>query len=62
MRDGYAYAVLIRNPQGSKQFRKPSGRLQENVKMNHKQIVYENLDWSPLSQDRCEDFLDLLSY
>jgi hypothetical protein len=61
MREDSAYVVLFRNPQRWKKFRIPKGRLEDNVKMNHKEIVCENGDWVPLPQVRYEDSPDQLS-
>jgi hypothetical protein len=40
-----AYKVLVRKPEGEKPLERPSCRWEDNIKVDLKEIGFENVDW-----------------
>jgi hypothetical protein len=47
-----AYRILVEKPEGKRSLRKPGRRWEENIKIDLKEIVFEDVDWINLAQDR----------
>jgi hypothetical protein len=47
-----AYRVLVRKPEGRRPLRRLSHILEVNIKMDLKEIGWEDVDWIYLAQDR----------
>jgi hypothetical protein len=50
MRNGYK--ILIRKPEGKRLHGRPRHGLEDNIRMNNKEIGWEGVDWIHLAQDR----------
>jgi hypothetical protein len=46
------YRILVRKPEGKRSFRRSRHRCEDNIKMDLREIGWEVVDWSHLSQDR----------
>jgi hypothetical protein len=46
------YKILVRKPEGKRPLRKPRRRWEDNIKMSHREIYLEGVDWIHLVQDR----------
>jgi hypothetical protein len=49
-----AYKILVRKPHGKRPFERHRHRWEDNIRMDLKEIVWENVDWIHLSQDRVQ--------
>ena len=49
---GNAYGILMRKQEGRRWPIKPRHRYDGNIKMDSKEIGWEDVDWFDLSQDR----------
>jgi hypothetical protein len=47
-----AYSVSLGLPQGKRALRKPTCRLEDNIKINLRELGWRNVDWSHLAQNR----------
>jgi hypothetical protein len=47
-----AYKVLIRRPEGKRALERPPYRWEVNIRMDLREIGWENVDWIHLVQDR----------
>jgi hypothetical protein len=43
---------VVQHFEGQKPYRRPRRRREYNIKMDHKQIIWEVLDWAALAQGR----------
>jgi hypothetical protein len=46
------YMVLMGNPEGKRPLRRPRHRWEDGIRMNLREIVWGNVDWIQLAQDR----------
>jgi hypothetical protein len=46
-----AYKVLIGKPEGKRPLRRPRHRLEDNIKMDHREIGFGDVDWIHMAQD-----------
>ncbi|KAJ4437688.1 hypothetical protein ANN_17833 [Periplaneta americana] len=46
------YRVLVRRPEGKKPLGRPRRRWEDNMKMDLREVGYDDRDWSNLAQDR----------
>jgi hypothetical protein len=47
-----AYKILVGNREGRRPVRRPRHGWEDNVRIDHKEIEWEGLDWMHLAQDR----------
>jgi ribosome biogenesis protein Nip4 len=47
-----AYNILIERPEGRRPLRRPRHRLEDNIKMDLREIGFGDVDWINLAQDR----------
>jgi hypothetical protein len=47
-----AYNILVGKPEGKRPLRKPRYRLEDNIKMDFREIVWDGVDWIHMAQDR----------
>jgi hypothetical protein len=47
-----SYRILVASPQGKGQRGRPSRRWEDNIKMDHREIGRNHMDWIHLAQDR----------
>jgi hypothetical protein len=47
-----AYRILVGNPEGKRPLGRPRRRWMDNIKMEHREMVWDGLDFSDLAQDR----------
>ncbi|KAJ4430852.1 hypothetical protein ANN_19443 [Periplaneta americana] len=47
-----AYRVLVGRPKGKRPLRRPRRRWEDNIKMDLREVVYDDRDWINLAQDR----------
>jgi hypothetical protein len=47
-----AYRILFGKPDGKKLLGRPRCRWEDNIKMDHREIRWDNMDWIHLTQDR----------
>jgi transcription termination factor 2 len=47
-----AYNILVGRPEGRRPLGRPRRRWKDNIKMNLREIVFEDVDWIHLAQDR----------
>jgi hypothetical protein len=47
-----AYKIFIREPEGKRQYRSPRYRLEDNIRMDLREIGREGVEWIHLAQDR----------
>jgi hypothetical protein len=47
-----AYNILVEKPEGKRPRGRPSGRWEETVRMELREIGWEGVDWMHLAQDR----------
>jgi hypothetical protein len=43
--------VLVGKPEGKRPLGRPRRRLEDNIKMDHKEIRWESVEWNHLPQD-----------
>jgi hypothetical protein len=46
------YRILVGNPEGKRPLGRPRRRWVDNIKMDHREIGWDDMDWIDLSQDR----------
>jgi hypothetical protein len=46
------YNIFVGKPKLMSPFRRPRGRLEDNIKMNLGEIEWEDVDWIHLAQNR----------
>jgi hypothetical protein len=46
------YRLLVRNPEGRRPLGRPRRRWEDNIKKDLKEVVYEDMDWINVAQDR----------
>jgi hypothetical protein len=44
--------ILVRKPEGRRPFRRPTHKLEDNIRMGLRGIRWEGVDWIHLVQDR----------
>jgi hypothetical protein len=47
-----AYNILVGRPEGRRQLGRPRRRWEDNIKMDHREIWFGDVDWIHLAQDR----------
>jgi hypothetical protein len=47
-----AYRILVGNPEGKSSLGRPRRRWVDNIKMDHREIGRDGMDWIDLAQDR----------
>jgi hypothetical protein len=47
-----AYKSLVRKSEGKRPLGRPRRRLEDNIRMYHKEIGWEGMDWSHVAQDK----------
>jgi hypothetical protein len=47
-----AYKLLVRKPEGKRPRRRPTSRCEDNIRMDLKEIKWENVNWIHVAQDR----------
>jgi hypothetical protein len=47
-----AYNILVERPEGRRPLRRPRRRWEDNIKMDLREIVFWDVDWIHLAQDR----------
>jgi hypothetical protein len=47
-----AYSILVGNPEGKRPLRRPRRRWVDNIKMDLREIGWDDRDWIDLAQDR----------
>jgi hypothetical protein len=47
-----SYRVLVGKPEGKRPLGRPKRRWVNNVKMDHREIGWDSMDWIDLAQDR----------
>jgi hypothetical protein len=47
-----AYNILVRRPEGRRPLGRPRRRWEDNIKMNLREIGFEDVEWTHLAQDR----------
>jgi ribosome biogenesis protein Nip4 len=47
-----AYNILVGRPEGRRQLERPRHRWEDNIKMDLREIGFEDVDWIHLAQDR----------
>jgi hypothetical protein len=47
-----AYRILVGKPEGNRPLGRPKRRWVSNIKINHREIVWDGVDWVILAQDR----------
>ncbi|KAJ4433904.1 hypothetical protein ANN_16217 [Periplaneta americana] len=57
-----AYRVLIGRPEGKKPLERPRRRWEDNIKMDLREVGYDDRDWINLSQDRDQWRAYIISY
>jgi hypothetical protein len=48
----FAYRVLVRKPEGGRPFGRPRYKWEDNIKVNLREIVWGDIVWIDLAQDR----------
>jgi hypothetical protein len=47
-----SYMILVENPEGKRPLRVPGCRWVNNVKLNHREIGCDGVDWIDMAQDK----------
>jgi hypothetical protein len=47
-----AYRILVGKPEGKRPLGRPRRRCVDNIKMDHREIEWDGVDWIELAQDR----------
>jgi hypothetical protein len=47
-----AYRILVGKPEGKRPLRRPGRRWMDNVKMDRREIGWDDMGWTDLAQDR----------
>jgi hypothetical protein len=47
-----AYGILVEKPEGKRPLGRPILRWIDNIKIDHKEIGWDGMDWIDLAQDR----------
>jgi hypothetical protein len=47
-----AYRILVEKPEGKRPLGTPRQRWVENIKMDHREIGWDGMDWIDMAQDR----------
>jgi hypothetical protein len=47
-----SYRLMVGKPEGKRPLRRPRCRWVDNIKMNLREIGWDNVDWIDLAQDR----------
>jgi hypothetical protein len=47
-----AYRILVGKPEGKRPLRRPKRRWVDNIKIDHREIGWDGIDWIDLAQDR----------
>jgi hypothetical protein len=48
------YSVLVGRPEGKRPLGRPRHRWEDNIKMDHREIVIDGANWIRLAQDRVQ--------
>jgi hypothetical protein len=48
------YKILAGKPEGKRPFWRPGGMWEDDIKIDLKEIGYDDMDWSQLAQDRVQ--------
>jgi hypothetical protein len=46
------YKILVGKPEGKRTLRRPKHRFEDNIKMDHREIEWEGVDWMHMAQDK----------
>jgi hypothetical protein len=46
------YKILVRKPEGKIQHKSPRRRMEDNIRMDLREIGWEHVDWMRLAKDR----------
>jgi hypothetical protein len=47
-----AYRILVGNPEGKRQLKRPRRRWVDGIKMDLREVGWDGMDWTDLAQDR----------
>jgi hypothetical protein len=47
-----AYRILVGRPEGRRPLGRPRHRWEDNIKMDHQEVGWGNIDWIDMVQDR----------
>jgi hypothetical protein len=47
-----AYKILVRKPEGKRQLERPRCKREGNIRMELREMAWEDMNWMHLSQDR----------
>jgi hypothetical protein len=47
-----SYKVPVRNTEGKRPLGRPGRRWEDNIRVNHRKIVWDDVDWIHLAEDR----------
>jgi hypothetical protein len=47
-----AYRLLVEKPEGKRPLGKPRHRWEDNIRMDHLELEWSDVDWTDLAQDR----------
>jgi hypothetical protein len=47
-----AYKIVVGKPEGKRPLRRPRRSLKDNIKMDLRKMLWEDVDWMHLAQDR----------
>ncbi|KAJ4433375.1 hypothetical protein ANN_15634 [Periplaneta americana] len=50
--EGTAYRMLVGRPEGKRPLGKPRRRWEDNIKMDLREVEYDDTDWIDLAEDR----------
>jgi hypothetical protein len=56
-----AYRVLVRKFEGRRPLERPTRRWEDNIKMDLKEVVWEEMDWTDLAEGR-DEWWTLVNY
>jgi hypothetical protein len=47
-----SYRILVGKPEGKRSLGRPRRRWMDNIKIDHRELVWDDMDWIDLVQDR----------